>query len=271
VDKHRGRRITAGLLWTRKRILKRFPETLAARPAEALQILSPPNGGPPRRRLGGKLRGPGNRDLCGSSGLGGRLSRSSRPPSNRQVSAMVGPREAPASHTCGGLAAVCAGCPEPARRRESFGLVRAESVRSWPNCRWPQISHAKKILKCSAGTACAGVAVGSRNSSTVTTDSAPEQSADGIAGKPRLATGFRCAPRSRRAASPSHRRLSEVRQAGPLQLILGGARFSVVIEALRCSESAPPDQTGARIRASGSRRTGARRRLVPLGRPAGCR
>jgi hypothetical protein len=40
-------------------------------------------------------------------------------------------------------------------------------------------SALKKILKCSARTACADRSVGSTNSLTVTTDSAPEQSADG--------------------------------------------------------------------------------------------
>jgi hypothetical protein len=108
VDKGLPRGDNRWFLVDEKRILKGLSETPCGLAAEAVEILSPPKRQAASEVTQRRAASAGQPDLVRASGLGGRLSLSRRPLSNRQVRAMVGPREAPASHTCRGLTAVCA-------------------------------------------------------------------------------------------------------------------------------------------------------------------
>jgi hypothetical protein len=91
------------------------------------------------------------------------------------------PCEAPASHTWRGLTAVWAHPAAAARCAQS-----ANPGRSRRNCRCGGRSAAQNFWE----TACAERRQPVEIHSRSRTDSAPEQSADGTAGQPRLATGF---------------------------------------------------------------------------------
>lgn len=178
-----------------ERILKRLTKALARSRSEAVKILLPPeqqatSGATPRTE-----RSPGDRTSgeVSSREVGLAVAQQSR---NRQVSELLGRREAPASHTWRGLTAV--------RPQVALELLKPSKARSMPRPShhgtrliksadnepssdiWPPGKRQpKRILNRFRETSCAYCRLGSRNSFTVKTGS--ESRSDpraGGAGKP---------------------------------------------------------------------------------------